>query len=146
MRKFSSFLSPQGMWRQLETLIAEIFTGLGFAIELTPPSKDGGKEVVISYKDYRYLIELKHWKAPNKVVSNELSDFLQVIVNEKNDGGLYLSTSGYCSNAFEQLKVITKKPVNYQGVSKIISLVNTYERVQSGIWSKPLSIEELLFS
>lgn len=133
-------------WRQLEALIAEIFSGLGFETELTPPSKDGGKDVVVTYHGYRYLIEIKHWKAPNKVGSNELSDFLQVIVNEKSDGGLYLSTSGYCSNAFEQLKVITKKPVNYQGTKKIISLVNTYEKVQSGVWSKPLTIEELLFN
>lgn len=132
-------------WRQLESIVAEVFSGLGFEAELTPPSKDGGKDIVVTYKNNRYLIEIKHWKAPNKVGSNELSDFLQVVVNEKSEGGLFLSTSGYCSNAFEQLKVITKKPVNYQGTRKIISLIETYEKYQSGIWTKPLDIEELLF-
>lgn len=132
-------------WRQLESIVAEVFSTLGFETELTPSSKDGGKDVIVSYKRNKYLIEIKHWKAPNKVGSNELSDFLQVIVNEKSEGGLFLSTSGYCSNAFEQLKVITKKPVNYQGARKIISLIETYEKYQSGIWTKPLDIEELLF-
>lgn len=133
-------------WRQLEAIVEEIFSGLGFETELTPPSKDGGKDVVIMYQGCRYLIEIKHWKAPNRVGSNELSSFLQVIVNEKSEGGLYLSTSGYCANAFEQLKVITRKPVSYQGMSKIISLVETYEKYQSGIWTKPLKVEELLFA
>ena len=133
-------------WRQLEEMVEEIFSGLGFETELTPPSKDGGKDIVVMYQGCRYLIEIKHWKAPNRVGSNELSSFLQVIVNEKSEGGLYLSTSGYCANAFEQLKVITRKPVSYQGTSKIISLVETYEKHQSGIWTKPLKIEELLFT
>lgn len=133
-------------WRQLEEIVEEIFSGLGFETELTPPSKDGGKDVVVKYQGCRYLIEIKHWKAPNRVGSNELSSFLQVIVNEKSEGGLYLSTSGYCANAFEQLKIITRKPVNYQGMSKIISLVETYEKYRSGIWTRPLKVEELLFS
>ena len=132
-------------WRQLEHIIAEIFIGIGFDAELTPPSKDGGKDVVIHHQGKDYLIEIKHWKAPNRVGSSDLSDFLHVIANEKGHGGLYLSTSGYCSNAFESLKTIDRIKVSYQGAPKIVALTQTYCKVQSGLWSPPQLLPELLY-
>lgn len=132
-------------WRQLEHIIAEIFIGMGFDAALTPPSKDGGKDVVIHHQGKDYLIEIKHWKAPNKVGSSYLSDFLHVIAKEKGHGGLYLSTSGYCSNAFESLKTIDRIKVSYQGAPKIVALAQTYSKVQSGLWSPPQLLPELLY-
>ena len=132
-------------WRQLEHIIAEIFIGMGFDAELTPPSKDGGKDVVIHHQGKKYLIEIKHWKAPNRVGSSDLSDFLHVIASEKGHGGLYLSTSGYCSNAFESLKTIDRIKVSYQGALKIVALAQTYSKVQSGLWSPPQLLPELLY-
>lgn len=34
-------------WRDMERTIAEVFDGLGFIAKLTPPSKDGGKDVIL---------------------------------------------------------------------------------------------------
>jgi hypothetical protein len=40
-------------WRDLERIIAELFMGLGFKVVLTPPAKDGGKDVIIEFSDKR---------------------------------------------------------------------------------------------
>jgi HJR/Mrr/RecB family endonuclease len=58
-------------WRDIERTIAEVFDGLGFLARLTPPSKDGGKDVVlectVSGQRAEYLVEIKHWRAGSRV-------------------------------------------------------------------------------
>ena len=50
-RKFATLIAqdPRALdeleWRDIERTIAEVFDGLGFSVTLTPPSKDGGKDV-----------------------------------------------------------------------------------------------------
>src|SRR5215213_2504038 len=34
-------------WRDLERMLAEVFNGIGFSVELTPGSKDGGKDIIL---------------------------------------------------------------------------------------------------
>ena len=74
---------------------------------LTPPAKDGGKDVVlrcyVQGRQAEYFVEIKHWRSPSRVGGGALRDFLNVIVREGRDGGLFLSTYGYCDNAFDQL-------------------------------------------
>ena len=85
-------------WRDLERTIARIFEGLGFKTTLTPPSKDGGKDVILVCDalngETSYIVELKHWRSGKRVDKQSLSDFLHVIVKENHSGGVFLSTSG----------------------------------------------------
>ena len=50
-------------WRDVERTIAEVFEGLGFSTRLTPPSKDGGKDVVLECivegQRTQYIVEIK---------------------------------------------------------------------------------------
>ncbi len=54
-------------WRDLERMMARILEGLGFKVTLTPPSKDGGKDLVLTYSAAKgglsVIIELKHWRS-----------------------------------------------------------------------------------
>jgi sulfur transfer protein SufE len=34
-------------WHDLERTVADIFDGLGFLVTLTPPRKDGGKDIIL---------------------------------------------------------------------------------------------------
>jgi restriction system protein len=57
-----------GTWQksngELEYLIAEVFSRPGFSAELTPGSKDGGKDIFLTCRiassSKRYFVEIKH--------------------------------------------------------------------------------------
>lgn len=136
-------------WRNLEMLLAEVFEGLGFSVELTPGSKDQGKDIIlecyISGNKHTYIVEVKHWRAGNRVGQSALKDFLNVIVREGRRGGLFLSTSGYCDNAFEMLTEIEREKLRVGGEEKVVSLCKTYVKADSGIWSPPELLTEVLF-
>jgi restriction system protein len=136
-------------WRHLEMTLAEVFEGLGFSVELTPGSKDKGKDIIlechVSGKKHTYIVEVKHWRAGNRVGQSTLKDFLNVIVRESRQGGLFLSTSGYCDNAFEMLTEIEREKLKFGNEEKVVNLCKTYVKADSGIWSPPELLTEVLF-
>lgn len=136
-------------WRDLERTVAEIFDGLGFRVELTPSSKDGGKDVVLECwvqgQQQQYIVEIKHWRSRVRVGGGDVRDFLNVIVREDRNGGLFLSTYGFCDNAFEQLSEIDRQKLRFGSEEKIVALCRTYVKAKSGIWSPPERLAEVLF-
>jgi restriction endonuclease Mrr len=136
-------------WRELERILTEIFEGIGFGVELTPGSKDGGKDIILKCKvngrDHTYYVEIKHWRSGQGVGGGIISDFLNIIINEEADGGLFLSTYGYCSNAIESLTEIQRQRLRFGQEQKVAALCKTYIKAQSGIWSPPTSLVELLY-
>lgn len=131
-------------WRDLERIIATVFSDFGYNVELTPSAKDGGKDVIVWYKGESYIIEIKHWNAKNKVGKDYISDFLQVIVKENRKAGLYLSSSGYTSKAFEALSKIEKTKFRYGDKTSMISLLKMYERVNNGIYVPVNDLEDIM--
>jgi restriction system protein len=136
-------------WRDLERMMARILEGLGFKVTLTPPSKDGGKDLVLTYSatqdDLSVIIELKHWRSKKKVGRASVEDFLQVIVREGRAGGLFISTSEYTSDAFEGLTQIERRTLRFGNRTKIVLLARNYVRAASGLWSAPSDLTEVLF-
>jgi hypothetical protein len=135
-------------WRDLERLIAEIFEGLAFDVKLTPPSKDGGKDLILEInkrgKAKKYLVEIKHWKS-QKLGQKYVKEFLNVICNETQESGLLLSTFGFTANAFEGLTELERKKIRFGNEEKIVSLCKSYLKVKSGIWTPLEDLENTLF-
>jgi restriction endonuclease Mrr len=135
-------------WRTLEHVIAEIFDGLGFAVTLTEASKDGGKDLILECEvggfPESYVVEIKHWNSGKRVGGRMLQRFLRVVVSERRSGGLFLSTSGYSGNAFEQFTVFERRNVRFGNDEKIVGLCKTYERMKSGIMSAPKELVEVI--
>lgn len=136
-------------WRELERVVQVVFEELGFSAELTPGSKDGGKDVIlkcrVSGNDHTYFVELKHWRSQQKVGGQAARNFLQVIINEEVDGGLFLSSYGYCDNAFEMLTEIDRQYLKFGGQQKIVTLCKQYVKSKSGIWSPTDGLAKILF-
>lgn len=136
-------------WRELEKMIAELFEGLAFDVILTPPSKDGGKDLVLEINKkgtlVKYLVEVKHWKSQQQVGQKYVKEFLKVICNEKRESGLLISTYGFTSNAFEGLTELERKKIRFGNEEKIVSLCKTYLKVKSGIWTPLDDLQEVLF-
>jgi hypothetical protein len=136
-------------WRDLERMIARVMEGLGFTTTLTPPSKDGGKDLILICETIRgeesFIVELKHWRSGKRVGQKLVSNFLHVIVSEHRTGGLLLSTSGYSKNSYEGLTQFDRQQIRLGDDKKIVLLAQTYMRAYNGIWSQPSSLPDILF-
>jgi hypothetical protein len=66
-------------WRDLERLLSEVLSILGFDVLVTRPGRDGGFDLEIRCKEFGqpviYLVEIKHWKAPSRPGSDILERF-----------------------------------------------------------------------
>jgi HJR/Mrr/RecB family endonuclease len=135
-------------WRDVERMLAEVFDGLGFTVTLTPPAKDGGKDLIlrcqVTGEDQEYYVEVKHWRSETKVGSGVISEFIKIVANEKKAGGLFLSTGGYTSNAFEHLTEMERRLVKLGDQKKVYSLCKHYSRKHSGLWSAAKSLPDVL--
>ncbi|PGW08174.1 restriction endonuclease [Bacillus cereus] len=134
-------------WRDLERLMAVVFEGIGFKVILTPASKDGGKDLILSFeisgKEISYIVEIKHWRSNKKVGTKPIKDFINVVLQEKRQSGLYLATYGYCNNAFESLTEIEKTKIRFGEQDKIVSLCKYYTKIDSGIWSPAKNLADI---
>lgn len=136
-------------WRDLERMMARVMEGLGFECELTPPSKDGGKDLILVWRatsgDQSFIVELKHWRSGKRVGKAAVSDFMSVIVAENRTGGLFLSTSGYAADRTEGLTEVTRDRLWFGEKKKVVLLAKTYIRACNGLWSPPTILPEVLF-
>jgi restriction system protein len=136
-------------WRDLERMISTLFEGIGFKTTLTPCSKDGGKDVILecTIDDIKksFIIEIKHWRSGQKVGQAAVKEFTNVIINEKHDRGLYLSTYGFSNNYYESLSEKQKSVVRFGEKEKIVELCRTYEKVSNGIWNPIATFENILW-
>ena len=136
-------------WRDLERMMARVMEGLGFKVTLTPPSKDGGKDLILAFlvnrAEQSFIVELKHWRSNKRVGEPSVVDFLEVIVKEGRFGGLFLSTSGYTSGALGGLTEIERRQLRFGSRAKVVLLTQQYVRAASGLWSPPSELTEVLF-
>ena len=136
-------------WRDLERTIAELFQGIGFKTTLTPSSKDGGKDIILECTidtiQKSFIIEIKHWRSGQKVGKTAVKEFTNIIINEKREKGLYLSTYGFSNNYYESLTEKQKSKVRFGEQEKIVELCRTYEKVNNGIWNPIDTLENILF-
>jgi restriction endonuclease Mrr len=125
-------------WRVLERVLATALEELGFEAELTPPSKDGGKDIVLVCWElgvrHTYLVEIKHWVSGKRVGGGHLKKFLDVVVTSKHDSGLFLSTSGYALGVGAQVSNLEHSRLRVAGSSKMVDLCKMFVRGESGIW------------
>jgi len=125
-------------WRDLERMVTVVLDGLGFEAELTPASKDGGKDIILTLHTESgiatYIVELKHWRSGKRVGENSVRDFVNVVAREHRDGGLFLSTHGFAEKAFESLTEIEKTTVRFGGKTKVVNLCRSFARVGAQLW------------
>lgn len=137
-------------WRELERIIAVALDAIGFTVELTPGSRDGGKDVVancvVHNNKHTYYVEIKHWKRGDRPGPNHVSDFVELNVGDETDGGLFLSSSGFTKAVYGQVGEISKQRVHLGEREKIVSLCQHFVRKKEGVWYPTQALPELLFA
>lgn len=136
-------------WRDLERIISTALEEIGFSIILTPPSKDGGKDIIanciVENQNKTYFIEIKHWTAGTKVGEDYITKFIEVNVKENTDGGLFISSAGFVNPVYSHLSRFIKQKVRLGDKNKIVSLCQHYIRKKRGLWHLKSPLPEILF-
>ncbi len=82
--------------RQFEMLIAELFDGFGFDVELTRPTRDGGRDI-IAVKNrptrIKFLIEAKKYGPEERIGVAVARGLLGVVVDDRATKGIVATTS-----------------------------------------------------
>lgn len=137
-------------WRDLERLVESVFNKLGFKTTLTPPAKDGGRDVILSFsvshENRSFIVEAKHWRSRQRVGKGYISDFVKVVASEVRAGGLFLATYGYSGTAFETLTEIERSLLHSGDKSKIVALCRTFVRAEAGLFTAPADLTEIITS
>ncbi|MGO9117239.1 MAG: restriction endonuclease [Desulfomonilaceae bacterium] len=89
--------------RKFEELVAELLSRHGMRVDLTQPSKDGGRDILAwaetAARCHLYLVECKRY-GPNKPVGVALVRALYGVVNAENaTGGVLVTTSRFTRGA-----------------------------------------------
>ena len=91
--------------RRFEELIAEIFIRKGYSVELTPATRDGGKDIYVAHNNdfgsFLYVIECKKYSPNHKVGVSVLRDLYGVLSKEKATYGIAVTTSYFSKPAKE---------------------------------------------
>jgi restriction system protein len=134
-------------WRELEQIVYQSLSGLGFDCELTRSAKDGGKDVVVKIKAKGaidvYYIEVKHWR--QKVGKTLVKHFLDVIVKDNAYKGLFLATNGYADTAINFVSEQKQEKLLLSDGEKIVTMCQLYSSVNSGVLINHDSLYDQIF-
>jgi len=90
--------------RDFERIIKEIFSAMGYEVELTKQTRDGGYDLVAIRKmdgfSLKFLVECKRTTRPVGV--KIVREFLHVIGDQKANKGIIVATSFYTEGAIKQ--------------------------------------------
>jgi HJR/Mrr/RecB family endonuclease len=85
-------------------LIAEIWDRLGFEVELTAQTRDGGRDVIAIKKsaegNYRHLIECKRYYPDHKVNVEVIRTLYGVKIDERATKAILATTSTFTADAW----------------------------------------------
>lgn len=102
-------LSP----RKFEELVAELLTRQGYTVDLTPPSKDGGKDIYVARRNdlgtFLYLVECKKYSLDNPVGVDIVRALYGTVQAEHATAGILVTTSRFTKGATD-----FQKQVEYQ--------------------------------
>lgn len=97
--------------RKFEEFVAELLSRLGYEVELTPASKDGGKDICVARKDhlgtFMYVVECKKYSPANPVKVNLVRQLSGVVQAERATAGILVTTSSFTRGARELEKQLS---------------------------------------
>jgi predicted AAA+ superfamily ATPase len=89
--------------RQFEELVAELYRRLGYHVYLTPQTRDGGKDIILSQFNETgkslYYVECKQLSLERKVAVSVVDRLHGVVTREKATKGIIVTTSSFSPTA-----------------------------------------------
>ena len=87
--------------RSFEILMFELFKANDYKVKMTPPTNDGGKDLIIWIDGVETYVELKRWNGSWQVGRPEIQKLLGSAVCDGVSKCLFITTGTYNNNALE---------------------------------------------
>lgn len=94
---------------EFEKIIGRLFQKLGYKVTHTPKSNDKGKDLILTKKGQKILVECKRYAVSNKIGRPELQKFYAAIIEEKADFGFFVTSSDFTSTSESYVKDINNQ-------------------------------------
>lgn len=89
--------------RDFEIVMAEIYNKLGYKVELTKKTRDGGKDIIIrkpeTLGDFLYYVECKKYAAKRHIGVGLVKNLVGTVEADRVNGGILATTSYFTSDA-----------------------------------------------
>lgn len=100
---------PESLYKfdphKFEELVAELLAREGLEVEVTLPSKDGGRDILALEKtstgSHLYLVECKRYASNRPITVDIIRALYGVVEEERATGGLLVTTSHFTSDAWK---------------------------------------------
>lgn len=99
--------------RKFEELVAELLRSQGYEVQITQPSKDGGRDLFVAVPqllgDFLYLVECKRYAPDRRVGVRRVRELYGVVEQERATAGILVTTSSFTAGAIEFQKPIRRR-------------------------------------
>lgn len=83
---------------KFEKYVADLYKSMGYSVQQTKRTGDGGKDIIVQKNGQTYYIECKRYAKP--ISSSKMRDFVGACaLGGKNVKGIYVTTSRFTSDA-----------------------------------------------
>lgn len=94
---------------EFEKVVAKLFQKLGYKVIQTPKSNDKGKDLILTKKSQKFLVECKRYGESKMVGRPDLQKFYAAIIEEEAEFGYFVTTSDFASTSKSYIKDINHK-------------------------------------
>ena len=112
-------MSPQAF----EDMIATLFRKMGYRVEQTPYSNDGGKDAIIYKNGKKYLVECKRYREEAAITRPHMQKLLAAMVEEDAEGGFFVASCRYTQEALDYGRKFNIETID---LSKLLMLLHRY--------------------
>jgi hypothetical protein len=137
--------------RKFEELVATLLYDIGFQdVHLTPPRKDGGRDIEVTYVDrptnrrLRLFIECKHWVSGKKVTARWAISLLNVSKNNDAASAILLSSSGFGPRLIEQEAAFSRQGLFLKDQRDLGNWIQVWERQYGSLLLEPVDPRDIL--
>ena len=83
--------------KEFEDIVAKMYSNMGYKVIQTKFSNDRGKDAIAKKDGKKYLIECKRYARGKNIGRPPMQKFFAAMIEEKADGGYYVTTSDFAS-------------------------------------------------
>lgn len=119
--------------RLFEELVAELFDGFGYSVELTAHTRDGGRDIIaIGKKDSirsKFLIECKRPEPGNVIGVGLVRQLLGVVEDEKATKGILVATTYFSPDA-KALEERNQWRLELKEYEQVVNWISSYVQLK----------------
>lgn len=125
--------------RDFEFLVARLYRGMGYDVQVTPAQKDGGKDVIAERPHEVIYIECKNWSG--RVDSDVIAGLVGRVESHRVTRGIVVGTSGFTTGHASATAVAAESPARIALISGA-DLIEQLNETLGGVWH--LRLDRLL--